>query len=138
MSAPPDRRLFLKSLPAVAATLVARPGIAFAHGVTAKHPAPRPGITAAKVLGKEQLEGDAEAIRIFDQVREIPHIVDGIHCYCGCAEIPDFYSLLSCYESDGMARYCDVCKGEGKLAYELHKAGKTLEQIRAGIDAKFG
>ncbi len=49
---------------------------------------------------------------------------------------PEFYSLLSCYEGKGMARDCIVC--QGRLAVRLHKEGKSLDQIRAAIDAKFG
>ena len=74
---------------------------------------------------------------MFDLVREIPGVVDGIRCYCGCADMPEFYSLLSCYEGDGMARYCEICSGEGELAAKLHKQGKTLAQIRDAIDARF-
>lgn len=77
-------------------------------------------------------------MEVFDLVREIPQIVDGIRCQCGCANLPGFYSLLSCYESEGMARWCDICQGEGRLASRLHKAGKTLDEIRAAIDARFG
>jgi hypothetical protein len=103
------------------------------------HPTPRPGITAAKVLTKEQL-GDEhkDAAGVFDMVREIPQVVDGIRCQCGCSELEGKYSLLSCYEADGMAGHCQVCQGEGRLAYRLHKQGKTLDEIRAAIDAKFG
>jgi hypothetical protein len=71
-------------------------------------------------------------------VREIPQVADGVFCYCGCAEIPDHYSLLSCYEADGMAQACVVCQGEGRMVYELHKKGKTLDEIRAAIDRNFG
>lgn len=71
-------------------------------------------------------------------MREIPQVVDGIRCNCGCADIPGFYSLLSCYESEGMARYCEICQGEARLAHRLHTAGQTLEDIRAAIDARFG
>lgn len=102
------------------------------------HPDPRPGITAAKVLTAEQLAEWSHAAPVFDLVREIPEIADGIRCQCGCADTPGFYSLLSCYESEGMARYCDICQGEGRLAHRLHKAGKTLDEIRAAIDARFG
>ena len=70
-------------------------------------------------------------------VREIPQIIDGIHCYCGCAELPDSYSLLTCYEGDGMAQMCHICQGEARLAYRLHKDGKSLEDIRTAIDAKY-
>lgn len=102
------------------------------------HPNPRPGITSANVLTAEQLADAPDVIEIFDLVRQIPEVVDGIRCQCGCADLPGFYSLLSCYESEGMARHCVVCQGEGRLAYRLHKAGESLDSIRAAIDARYG
>jgi len=102
------------------------------------HPTPRPGITSAKVLSHEDLASAPHAIDLFDQIREIPEIADGIRCQCGCADTEGFYSLLSCYESDGMARFCEICQGEGRMAYRLHKAGESLDDIRAAIDARFG
>jgi len=106
--------------------------------VSGPHPKPRPGITAAKVLTKEQLADTPDVIPVFDQVREIPEIVDGIRCQCGCSEIEGNYSLLSCYEGDAMARHCQVCQGQGRLAHRLNKDGKTLDEIRAAIDARYG
>lgn len=100
-----------------------------------EHPEPRPGIDAARVLTRDNVPADVAPV--FDQVREIPQVVDGIRCYCGCAEVPGMYSLLSCYEEAGMARYCDICQGEGKLAYELHREGRSLKEIRAAIDRRF-
>ncbi len=102
------------------------------------HPTPRPGITAAKVLTAEQLADTPGAIPAFDSVRAIPEIVDGIRCKCGCADLEGFYSLLSCYEGDGMARYCPICQGEGRMAARLHKEGKTLDEIREAVDARWG
>ena len=102
------------------------------------HPAPRPGITAEKVRTAEQLADRPKLIPLFDQVREIPQIVDGIRCQCGCADREGFYSLLSCYEADAMARHCPVCQGEARLAHRLHKDGKTLDEIREAIDARYG
>ncbi len=103
------------------------------------HPTPRKGITAAKVLTKEQLAAAPGAIDAFDGVREIPEVVDGIRCNCGCAGQPGFYSLLSCYEGESaMAQFCPICQGEGRMAARLHKAGKTLDEIRTAIDAKYG
>lgn len=102
------------------------------------HPTPRDGITSAKVLSHDQLASAPHAIDVFDQVREIPEVVDGIRCQCGCADQPGFYSLLSCYESDGMARFCEICQGEGRMVYRLHKSGQSLDEIRAAIDARFG
>ena len=102
------------------------------------HPTPRPGIDASKVLTRDQLTEHPAAEPVFEMVRKIPQIVDGIRCQCGCAELPEFYSLLSCYEADGMAQHCVICQGEAKLAFRMHEQGKTLDQIRAAIDAKYG
>lgn len=102
------------------------------------HPTPRAGITAAKVLTAEQLADSPQVIPVFDSVRAIPEIVDGIRCKCGCADLEGFYSLLSCYEGDGMARHCPICQGEGRMAARLYKEGKTLDEIREAIDARWG
>ena len=103
------------------------------------HPTPRRGITAARVLKADQLHGaDDDVVAVFNMVRQIPQVADGIYCYCGCADLPDHYSLLSCYEQDGMAQGCVICQGEGRMAFELHKQGRTLDQIRAAIDRNFG
>jgi hypothetical protein len=102
------------------------------------HPTPRPGIDASKVLTRDQLTEHPAAEPVFEMVRKIPQVVDGIRCQCGCAELPEFYSLLSCYEADGMAQHCVICQGEAKLAFRMHEQGKTLDQIRAAIDERFG
>jgi len=102
-----------------------------------QHPTPRPGIDASKVLTRAQLTEHPAAEPVFEMVRKIPQIVDGIRCQCGCAELPEFYSLLSCYEADGMAQHCVICQGEAKLAFRMHEQGKSLDQIRAAIDEKF-
>jgi hypothetical protein len=102
------------------------------------HPTPRPGITGAKVLTAEQLTDRPKLVALFDSIRKIPEVVDGIRCNCGCTNPPDFYSLLSCYEAQGMARDCSICQGQGRLAVRLHGEGKSLDEIRAAIDAKFG
>ena len=103
--------------------------------------APRspPGITGEKVATKEQLAAIPALVPVFDSVRAMPEIADGIRCRCGCADTPGYRSLLTCYEgADAMARECRTCQGEAKLAARLHKDGKSLDEIRAAIDAKFG
>ncbi|GMQ81034.1 MAG: hypothetical protein BMS9Abin05_0464 [Rhodothermia bacterium] len=103
------------------------------------HPDPRPGIDASKVMTREQLDGWSENLmEIFDKIREIPEIADGIGCNCGCAVRPNYRSLLTCFYSDGMARGCAICQGEAKLVYGRFKEGQSLEQIRRAIDARFG
>jgi hypothetical protein len=102
------------------------------------HPTPRPGITADAVLTKAQLADTVDAIPTFDLVREIPQIVDGIRCNCGCASETGYYSLLSCFEAPGMAKHCAICQGQARLAHRMNKAGKTLDEVRKGIDARYG
>src|SRR6478672_7154474 len=104
----------------------------------ASHPKPRPGITGAKVIPAEQLAKYAHLIPLFDGIRAVPQIADGIRCNCGCAELPGFYSLLSCYEGDGMAKICPICQGEGRVVVRMAKEGKSLDEIRAAVDAQFG
>lgn len=103
----------------------------------AGHPDPRPGITGDNVLKAEQLHDAADMTDVFDGIRAIPHIADGIRCYCGCVNVPGYRSLLSCYEGDGMARYCDICEGSGRLAVRRHAEGQNLDQIRRAIDARY-
>jgi hypothetical protein len=137
-----SRRHFLGacSVAVVGLVLPTQRALAENHRVRAPgpHPTPRPGVTGEKVLTKEQLANKPKLISLFDSVREIPEVIDGIHCNCGCTNPPEFYSLLSCYEGKGMATECGICQGQGRLAVRLHKEGKTLDQIRAAIDAKFG
>lgn len=103
-----------------------------------KHPDPRPDYTADKVLKADQLGGDAQLIALFDEVRKIPQIVDGIRCSCGCAELPGFYSLLTCFEGDNsMSKWCPICIGLGSFVVRLHGRGRTLAQIREAVDARY-
>ena len=138
-----SRRQFLRTCAAAVGAIVVPVGLLRAAPVggasLGPHPTPRAGITAAKVLTKEQLARKPKLVALFDSVREIPEVIDGIRCNCGCAEYEGFYSLLSCYEGlDAMAKDCVVCQGQGRLAVRLHKAGKSLDDIRAAVDGKFG
>jgi hypothetical protein len=134
----PSRRGFLAMLPALLVAVSGGRGWAAASPPQKKpHPEPRRGITPAHVVATKDLDGDKDVIAAFDLVREIPQVVDGIRCSCGCDEIEGYYSLLSCFEQDGMARHCDVCQGHARLIHRLHRQGKTLAQIRAAVDARF-
>jgi hypothetical protein len=135
------RQFIVSSLAAMAAAVVA-PDNARASVMRERkwgpHPKPRPGITSAKMMSAEQLAGK-RAADAFEGVRAIPEIADGIRCHCGCAELPDFYSLLTCYEGPkAMALSCPICQGEGRMAARMHKEGATLDEIRAALDAKYG
>ncbi len=101
------------------------------------HPEPRRGVDASRVLPASRIEHQ-EAAPVYDLVREIPQVVDGIRCYCGCADTPGNYSLLSCYEANGMAQHCLICQGEARLVHRLHRNGWSLSGIRTAVDAQFG
>jgi hypothetical protein len=130
------RRFVAAAAAAVVAPLL--PARAWARAAPPAHPTPRPGITGAKVLTRAQLADAPDLVPLFDAVREIPHVVDGIRCHCGCASLAGYYSLLSCYEAPAMAIACPVCQGQGRVAARLHRAGKTLDEIRVAVDAQFG
>ena len=100
------------------------------------HPEPRPDVDGGLVLEGSAVRADLADT--FDGIRSIPHVADGIGCHCGCGAMPEMRSLLSCYEGFGMAQFCVICEGEGRLAVELHSEGRTLDEIRMAIDRRFG
>jgi hypothetical protein len=145
-----SRRAFIATGLGAFATLVASAAVARAHAPTCMqgersskqhpepHPDPRPGITGANVASARQLADVPALIPLFDAVRAIPEIADGIRCRCGCADLPGYRSLLSCYEgANAMARECRTCQAQGRLASRLRQSGKSLDDIRAAIDRKF-
>lgn len=107
-----------------------------AHGATrARHPEPRPGITAEKVLPDEKIP---ERYRdAYQAAREIPQVLDGIFCHCHCEEVKGLRSLLSCFESE-MPQSCGICLGEARLAKRMHARGRSLDEIRKAVDERFG
>ena len=144
-----SRRRFLKLVPGATALALLGPrpirALALTHrcmpasgGGPKEHPEPRPGIDASRVLTPKELGGDEGLIELYDGIREIPHVADGVYCYCGCVEYAGYRSLLECYEGGGMAMACKVCQGEGALVVKRHAEGQTLDQIRRAIDARFG
>ena len=131
------RRLLAAGAAAVAARLLPARA-AWAAPLRAPHPTPRPGITGAKVLARSELADSPDLVPLFDAVRAAPQVVDGIRCHCGCASLSGHYSLLTCYEAPAMALVCPICQGQGRVATRLHRAGKSLDEIRTAIDAQFG
>ena len=142
------RRGFLASALALLVTrarpLSATPHDACAHAghrhrAGGPHPTPRPGITAAKVSPASRLADEPASVRTaFEEVRQVPEVVDGIRCQCGCADQEGHYSLLSCFEGEGMARHCTFCQGQGRMAFRLHREGKSLAEIRTAIEERYG
>ena len=134
------RRAFLRALPAAGAAALLLPREVIALRRRFDHPEPRPGIDGSGVVSEEQLraEGMPDAtIELFNGIREMPEVADGLACYCGCMLLGN-RSLLTCYGEKGMARGCNICQGEARLAIGRHREGQSLDQIRRAIDARYG
>ncbi len=95
-------------------------------------------MSAVRVLAEGRLADDAGVRLAFADARRIPQVLDGLRCHCPCREEPGYRSLLSCFEGDGMAQHCEVCRGQARLAARLHRAGRPLADVRAAVDARFG
>lgn len=79
---------------------------------------------------------------------EYMDILRHINCYCGCMESNNPHdSLLRCYiaetRADGSIVWtdhsanCGICKMELEDAVALAKQGKSIDEIRDAIDAKY-
>lgn len=114
-------------------------GHAHAASHDGKHPTPRAEARPERIVDPALVarSDKKETAPVYAMVREIPQVIDGIYCYCECARGHGHYSLFSCFE-DGHGAWCGTCLQEVELAHRLHKEGKTLDQIRAAIDAQFG
>lgn len=108
----------------------ARPAKAKSH-----HPAPRPGITAARVLRADSVPERAR--EAYTVAARIPDVLDGLFCHCDCHERDGLRSLLECFEEE-MGTTCAICQNQAVAAGEMRAAGKTLAQIRAALDRRWG
>ena len=99
------------------------------------HPEPRSGITSENVLPEDKLPDKKRVREGFAAAREHPEIFDGIYCPCECSK--NHRSLLSCFES-AQPTGCYGCLETAELVAKQIKDGKTLAEIRALIDKKWG
>lgn len=97
------------------------------------HPDPREHIAHDHVAPAAQYAAYPRVARTYAMVAEIPHVIDGIYCYCACSEHSGHYSLLDCYK-DAHAARCDICLSEASMAHRMNQEGMPLEDIREAID----
>ncbi|MBB3109980.1 hypothetical protein FHS18_002043 [Paenibacillus phyllosphaerae] len=85
---------------------------------------------------------------LYAQVGSVAEILKEINCYCGCMDDAErkHDSLYRCYigETDedsitwtNHSASCGICMEELEDIIEMNKAGKTTDEIRDAIDAKF-
>lgn len=112
-----------------------------------EHPTPRADANASEVLPADSMAdlnqrfaqvledyvSPGDITRAYEVARQIPEVLDGLHCWCECGQHHGHRSLLTCFESEHGAA-CWICVREAIIAAELHKQGKSIEEIRATID----
>lgn len=138
---PISRAAFLRRVAGLSAFVVLDRSVIARATEPLKHPEPRAGITAAKVLSAEDLgtKPRKAVSEAYDAARQYPGVFDGLACACGCHGDAEYQhrSLLSCYESR-QPTGCQSCQMEAAFVGGLAKDGKTLVEIRAAVDRKFG
>ena len=140
---PIDRRTFLQRTASVLAIVSFNRVPLRHHGMdpfSMEHPDPRPGITAEHVLTTEKLGASRKEklLASYDAARGNPEIFDGLACACGCTgKNGSHRSLLTCFETM-QPTGCYGCQEEALLVASLIKDGKSLGEIRATIDKKWG
>lgn len=76
------------------------------------------------------------AAEAYAAVREIPEVIDSLHCYCECKKHLGHKSLLTCYVNEHAA-YCDICINEALAAKQMHDKGMDVAAIRKAIDETY-
>lgn len=88
-------------------------------------------------LSGKQLSGPSFAhsyqITTYQMAGKIPAVLHQLPCYCRCDRTMGHNSLHSCFEGTHGAA-CSTCMKEGVYAYQQTKRGRTVTQIRTGIE----
>jgi len=111
-----------------------------AQDVPAYHPLPpRKSETLPPILSGNQLTGqffrEKWQVEVYKEAAQIPRVLYQLPCYCRCDRALGHTSLHSCFEGTHGA-ICATCAAEAAYAYKMTKAGRTPDQIRAGIERK--
>lgn len=72
-----------------------------------------------------------EIRKAYQVAKEIPDVLVQQPCYCYCQR-KGHRGLLDCFRTEHAAT-CDICIKEALLAGEMHRQGKSAEEIRNAI-----
>lgn len=73
-----------------------------------------------------------------------PDVMRWMVCYCGCGDHSGHKSALNCFVKEGGREWdqhgseCDICVGIALDAMTMTDQGRSLKDIRAYIDGKYG
>ncbi len=73
----------------------------------------------------------ADVREAYQTAKEIPEVLAQQPCYCYCQR-KGHRGLLDCFKTDH-AISCKICIKESLLARQMHRQGKTPQEIRAAI-----
>ena len=89
------------------------------------------------ILAGTQLTGESFTQPVqrhaYEVAAKISNTLYQLPCYCHCDRTVGHRSLRSCFESEHGA-HCGTCMAEAFYAYKMRKQGKTVAQIRQGIE----
>jgi hypothetical protein len=74
--------------------------------------------------------------RAYQAARDIPEVLDSLHCYCECKKHHGHKSLLTCFVTTH-GRNCSICIDEAIMAGKLAKKGYDSVAIRKAVDKAF-
>lgn len=106
------------------------------EGIPHYNAAPAKGDKLDPILTKDQLWGENAQFpyqaHAYELAAKIPAVIHQQPCYCYCDRGMGHKSLHSCFSGTHGAQ-CGTCLKELYYTYQMHKQGKTAQQIRAGI-----
>ncbi|SRR5713101_3022549 len=91
---------------------------------------PKPATQAGAVLEPTNFR-QADVREAYQTAKEIPGVLAQQPCYCYCQR-KGHRGLLDCFKTDH-AVSCKICIKESLLARQMHRQGKTPQEIRAAI-----
>jgi len=105
-----------------------------ACGGSGVDPASLRGGETRQTLAPQYFTGDTA--KAYVAAREIPEVLDSLHCYCECKKHQGHKSLLTCFVTTH-GRNCSLCINEAVMANKLHKKGYDVVAIRKAVDKAF-
>jgi len=121
----------------VAAFVIVSATVVRGSGQRSHHPTPRAVSEQPDVVPSSRYTQYPRVAETYKMAYEARATLDGLYCYCNCAQHSGHYSLLECFDSDHAAR-CDVCMSEAVIAYQMSQNGASLDAIRAEVDKTYG
>jgi hypothetical protein len=100
--------------------------------VPAYHKTPPKG-ALPETLPPAEFANDAVTHNAYALAAKIKETIYQMPCYCNCDRNVGHTSLMDCYR-DTHGAICAICKKELFYSYQERKKGKTVAQIRAGIE----